>query len=198
MKLQFVLAASAIVLFAVSSASAAPATMVTIGQQPAVGCADTADALARDRILPSGVHDGLANCNEALDNPLSESDRAATLVNRGALEAAANQIDAAIADFDAALARNPNLSDIYVNRGAAFLKAAHYDRARADFDRAIAAHAPSIVVAYFNRGMANEKSGDLKAAYRDYSQAAKLAPNFEPAKVELARFHVQGSYVANR
>jgi tetratricopeptide (TPR) repeat protein len=199
MKLHFALAASAAVLFAAAApVSAAPGTHIIIGEHPAEGCANAADALARDRMLAVDVHDGLALCNEALNGSLSENNRTATLVNRGALEAAFNQTDAAIADFNAALARNPGLSDVYVNRGAALLRAGHFDQARADFDHAIAAHASATVVAYFDRGMANEKSGDLKAAYRDYSQAASMAPGFEPAKAELARFHVQNNYVASR
>jgi hypothetical protein len=36
--------------------------------------------------------------------------------------------------------------------------------------------------------MAQEKMGDIKAAYQDYKQAASLAPDYQPAKVELSRF----------
>ncbi len=48
-----------------------------------------------------------------------------------------------------------------------------FEQARADFDRAIAMGTSQPTLAYFNRGMANEKLGALTAAYRDYKKAAE-------------------------
>ncbi len=42
--------------------------------------------------------------------------------------------------------------------------------------------------AYYNRGIANEQLGDLKAAYADYSKALEINPNWAVAKSEVARF----------
>jgi len=134
----------------------------------------------------------------ALDGMLSKSNRTATLANRGLLEAAADRTGDAVADFNAALARNPALADVYVNRGAALLRAGHYVEARADFDRALNLKTSNAAVAYLDRGMAQEKNGDIAAAYRDYKQALQISPDFEPAKVELARFHVASDRVASR
>ena len=52
-------------------------------------------------------------------------------------------------------------------------------------------------VAYFNRGEAQEASGNLVAAYHDYRKAQELAPNFQPASQELARFSVTERRVAD-
>ena len=53
-------------------------------------------------------------------------------------------------------------------------------------------------LAYFSRGMAQEKLGSLTAAYRDYRQAQSLSPDFKPAAVELARFQVRSQVAQNR
>ena len=178
-------------------ALSAPATRITVGENPAADCARAADAQSHGRLLEGGRHDSIAACNQALDGILNPSDRTATLANRGILEASGSQAKAAIADFDAALTRDPGLAEVYVNRGAALLTAGRFVEAKADFDRAIAMHPANEAVAYFDRGMANEKSGDVKSAYHDYLQAQALAPNFEPARVELARFHVS-RYAASK
>ena len=118
-----------------------------------------------------------------------------TLANRGTLEVAVHNDDAAVADFNAALARNPNLAPAYMSRGAVMLRTGRYDEARADFTRAIDLGAPDLHVAYFNRGEAQEASGNLVAAYHDYRKAQELAPDFTPASQELARFQVESRSV---
>jgi tetratricopeptide (TPR) repeat protein len=45
--------------------------------------------------------------------------------------------------------------------------------------------------ALFNRAMAHEGLGDMKAAYQDYSKAAELNPAWDAPKNELARFTVR-------
>jgi len=128
---------------------------------------------------------------------MSQLARAGTLVNHGILQAAAGRTDAAIADFDAGLARDPGLSAAYMNRGGVFLKAGRYNEARVDFDRAIDLGTADMHVAYFNRGEAQEASGNLVAAYHDYRKAQELAPDFKPASLELARFQVTQRRVAD-
>lgn len=188
MKLYFV-AATAIALLA--SAPSQAASVMSAGRTVQEDCfravqSHTARAIA----------DGIAACNRALTGDMSQLARAGTLVNRGILQAAAGRNDAAIADFDAGLARDPNLAAGYMNRGAALLRAARYDQARADFDRAIDLNTADLHVAYFNRGEAQEASGNLVAAYHDYRKAQELMPDFKPASLELARFQVNEHRIA--
>ena len=143
------------------------------------------------------LRQGLSACDAALTGDMSQLVRAGTLVNRGILQAAAGHTDAAITDFTAGLARDPSLSAGYMNRGAAYLKAGRYNQARADFDRAIDLGTADLHVAYFNRGGAEEASGNLVAAYHDYRKAQQLAPDFKPASMELARFQVTSRRVAD-
>jgi tetratricopeptide (TPR) repeat protein len=159
-------------------------------------CFRAATAQARAPLSPRSLANGIAACNMALTGELSQLARAGTLVNRGILEAAAGNSDIALADFNAGLARDPNLAAGYMNRGTALLRAARFDEARADFDRAIDLNTADLHVAYFNRGEAQEASGNLVAAYHDYRKAQELMPDFKPAGLELARFQVSEHRVA--
>jgi tetratricopeptide (TPR) repeat protein len=190
MKLYFA-AATAIALLA--SAPSHAASVMSAGRTVQEDCFRTAASQAH---AGRAIANGIVACNRALTGDLSQLARAGTLVNRGILEAAAGSNDAAMADFNAGLARDPNLAAGYMNRGAALLRAARYDEARADFDRAIDLNTADLHVAYFNRGEAQEASGNLVAAYHDYRKAQELMPDFKPASLELARFQVNEHRIA--
>jgi tetratricopeptide (TPR) repeat protein len=184
-------------LLAVTILGALPAQAATtmIGDTPAIACARAANAEQPGVSISSPSHRiALGHCNTALRDKLTADDRTATLVNRGILNAAMGRNDAALADYNEALARAPELAGAYLNRGAALMQLGRTQDARTDFDRALALNPTAI--AYFNRGMANEKLGALPAAYRDYRQAQALAPDFKPAALELARFQVAPHQVA--
>jgi len=194
MKFHFA-AAAAIALFA--SAPSQAASVMSAGSTVQEDCFRAAQSQARASLSPRSLANGIAACNVALTGDMSQLGRAGTLVNRGILQAAAGNDTVAIADFDAGLARDPSLAAGYMNRGTALLRTARYTEARADFDRAISLNASDLHVAYFNRGEAQEASGDLVAAYHDYRKAQELSPNFKPAGLELARFQVTERRVAD-
>jgi tetratricopeptide (TPR) repeat protein len=194
MKLYFA-AAVAIVLQASSPSYAV--SVMSAGQTVQEDCFRAAQTQARASLSERELRLGLSACDAALAGDMSQLARAGTLINRGILQAATGRTDAAIADFDAGLARDPSLSAGYMNRGAAFLKSGRYVQARADFDRAIDLGTADLHVAYFNRGEAQEASGDLLAAYHDYRKAQALAPDFKAASLELARFQVTRRRVAD-
>ena len=180
------LTAAAIALFA-AAPSYAQSVMET-GQPVREDCFRAAHAA--QSLSARGLRVGIAACNAALAGDLAQQARAGTLTNRGLLQAAAHNDDAAVADFGSALARDPNLAQAYMGRGLAMLRAARYDDARADFTRAIDLGTADLHVAYFNRGEAQEAAGNLVAAYHDYRKAQELAPDFKPASLELTRFQV--------
>jgi tetratricopeptide (TPR) repeat protein len=194
MKIYFAAAAAIAVL---ASAPAHAVTVMSAGSTVQEDCFRAAQSQARASLSQRSLANGIAACNVALTRDMSQLARVGTLVNRGILQAAAGNDTAAIADFDAGLARDPSLAAGYMNRGVALLRAARYDEARADFDHAINLGTADLHVAYFNRGEAQEASGDLVAAYHDYRKAQELAPNFKPAGVELARFQVTERRVAD-
>ena len=168
----------------------AAGTITTIGQTPASDCFNAAQTVSRTgNALSEPVRvSALANCAEALSDKISPKDRIATLVNRGTIEAASGDVDVSLADYDAALAINPKMADIYINRGSALMRVARYEEARTSFDKAVSLGGANTYMAYFNRAMAEEKAGNVASAYQDYKQAVALAPDYQPAKAELARF----------
>jgi len=182
-----VIFAAAVAAALIASMPAHANSIISAGLKPVQEC-----AIAAGKLNLSGrqiVH-AMAACNAALNSDLSQIAMAGTLVNRGLLKAAAHDDGAAIADFDAALSHDANLSAGYMSRGAALLRSGRYDAAQADFDHAIALGTADLHVAYFNRGEAEEAAGNTLAAYHDYRRAQELAPDFKPASLELARFQV--------
>jgi tetratricopeptide (TPR) repeat protein len=162
-------------------------SVISAGLKPVQECAMAA---GKQNLTDRQMAVAMTACNAALNSNPSQSATAGTLVNRGLLKAAAHDDTAAIADFDAGLSHDANLSAGYMSRGTALLRAGRYDAARADFDHAIELGTTDLHVAYFNRGEAQEAAGNTLAAYHDYRKAQELAPDFKPANLELARFQV--------
>jgi tetratricopeptide (TPR) repeat protein len=86
----------------------------------------------------------------------------------------------ALADYDRAIALNPNYASAYVGRGILkFEKLNDYQGALADYNRAIALN-PSLAEAYGNRGILKyQHLNDLSGALQDLSYAIKLNPQLE-------------------
>lgn len=187
MKLVFA-AATAAVFF--TAAPSYAVSVVSVCQSQAGDCFQSAAETTRMEVSDIRLQKGIAGCNLALAGDISQVSRAGTLINRAMLQAAAGRDEAAIADYTAGLALNPRQAKGYLNRGMLYLANGRYDDARADFDHAIALNVADLHIAYFNRGEAEEASGNIVAAYRDYLRAQVLAPDFQPAQTELARFHV--------
>ncbi len=99
---------------------------------------------------------------------------------RGNAKYAKQDLDGAIADYDRAIALNPNGADAYYNRGLAKRTKQDLDGAIADFDRAIALN-PNDPDAYYNRGNAKRAKEDLDGAIADYGRTIALDPNYAPA-----------------
>jgi tetratricopeptide (TPR) repeat protein len=134
--------------------------------------------------------EGIMSCNEALVGALSQTDRAATLVNRGVIELNQARVNAAQDDFNAGLAIDPDLAEGYVDRGATLIAQRKFADAIKDINKGLALGAKQPQVAYFDRAIADEALGNLQAAYDDYRQALVIAPDFTLASDELKRFKV--------
>jgi tetratricopeptide (TPR) repeat protein len=191
MKLYFAAAAIALVAAAPSYAQS------TMSEGRSVQEVCFRAAHASPNLSERGLRTAIAACNTALSGDLSQLARAGTLVNRGTLLAANHNDDAAVADFNAAITRDPGLAAAYMGRGLAMMRAERYDDARADFTSAIERNHADLHIAYFNRGEAQEAAGNLVAAYHDYRKAQELAPDFQPASQELARFSVTERRIAD-
>lgn len=175
----FALAALAAAAFA---GSASAYVLVAAGRL-ATACYEN----ARDsRVSPNA----LEQCNEALTEGLNPRDRAATYVNRGVVHMNRGNSGRALADFNAAIEIEPDLAEGYINRGAALLVRNDLRGAIASIDQGLQFTPENPARAYYNRAVAHEDLGELRAAYEDYRRAAELAPEWDAPRVELARFRV--------
>jgi tetratricopeptide (TPR) repeat protein len=98
-------------------------------------------------------------------------------VNRAAIYVAGGQLDAAIADYDAAIRAKPDFAFAFTGRCSAHIREQLYDQAIADCDRAVALE-PGYLVAYFNRGIALYYKNQIDRAAADFTKAIEIDPNY--------------------
>lgn len=134
-----------------------------------------------------------SSCDEALQREqLTGAEHVATLVNRGILRSRSGDAAGALADFDAAIARDPDQADAYLNKGVVLARMPQrWGEALSLFGLAIDKGSSRPELAYYARGVAHERLGNTVAAYRDYKQANLLAPDWPEPLTELARFTVR-------
>ena len=135
------------------------------------------------------LKDGLKACNTVLSDP-AMTHRAALLTDRGVIQARLGNNEAALQDYNGAIALDAGMGDAYVSRAGVLIALKRYDEARADIASGMALNASNMHVAYYSRAVVEEEAGDVKAAYRDYKTALAIKPDFAPASRELARFKV--------
>lgn len=153
------------------------------------------NSLARDCYLSASLSStqqrladrrALDTCTFALQHgTLNPRDTAATLVNRGIVNAALDNFEDALNDYEDALVLKPEFGEIYVNRGNIYFLGRAYGRAIEDYSKAIELKIGQLHVAHLNRGMAYEKIGDRVHAEADYRQALTLSPDWMLAQEKL-------------
>ena len=168
---------------------AGPAAQAAPQIQRIIYNVDTTDLCSRAANNQADLKDGLAACNTALKDP-AMLHRAALLLDRGVIRVRMGHNQAALKDYDSAIAQDPKLGDAYISRAGLLVDLKRYDEARADISQGMALGASNLHVAYYTSGLIADDSGDLEAAYRNYQQALTLKPDFAPASRELARFKV--------
>jgi tetratricopeptide (TPR) repeat protein len=106
-----------------------------------------------------------------------EFDLNAAYFRLGYLYQETNQPQQAIANYDQAIALDPQYAAVYNNRGIAYTDLGDLEQAIADYDQALALD-PQYALAYNNRGIAYADLGDLEQAIADYDQAIALDPQY--------------------
>lgn len=131
-------------------------------------------------------------CDKALaEEALSKRDLAGTHVNRGILWMQSGGLDRANWDFDQALGIDPSQPEAWLNKGIAQMKAGNSRAALEMAARSIELRTNKLAIAYYIRGLANEDTGNLTAAYTDLSRARDLAPKWREPALELARYRIR-------
>ena len=110
----------------------------------------------------------------------ADRDAAADLVRQGNARLTQGQYQAAIADYDQALRRDPDAAIAYRHRGDAKAALGQYTGAIADYDQALQRD-PDNAWAYWGRGSAKLTQGQYQAAIADYDQALQQDPNYANA-----------------
>jgi tetratricopeptide (TPR) repeat protein len=138
--------------------------------------------------------DDFARCNRSVDNP-DEGIKACTRLlepgltgvnvpavynNRGNAWINKGLLNNAIADFTAAIQRDPNFVDAYRNRGLAWHRSGNFDPAIADFNYAIERAANSAPL-YNARGSALLSKGEFNRAIADFDRAIALDSRYAAA-----------------
>ena len=101
---------------------------------------------------------------------------AAEYINSGLAKFRLNDLAGAEADYDRAIALNPNYALAYYNRGNVKHDRNDLAGAEADFDRVIAQE-PTNTAAYSTRGLIRDNRGNFAGALSDYAARLKLSPD---------------------
>lgn len=139
----------------------------------------------------AGVSDdeAVAACDRAINSErLNRANRIATHLNRGTIHMRRSEGAAALLDFEAVTALQPNNGEAHLNRGAALIMTGQPGPAVAAITTALSLGVREPHKAYYNRAAAREALGDIRGAYEDYSTALAIVPDWGPAEAELARF----------
>jgi tetratricopeptide (TPR) repeat protein len=104
---------------------------------------------------------------------LKGKDLAGALQTRAEGYRITKQYEAALADFDRAIALDPKLAKAYANRAEVHRMLGHYDQVIADTTQAIRLD-PSFNAFYTVRALAYEQQGNLAGARADYDKALAI------------------------
>ncbi len=118
----------------------------------------------------------IAACTRIIeDRSISPGGRAIAYHSRAIAWTDSGDSDRAMADYDNAIALDPNDIDAYNERGQIWLEKGENDNAISDFDKAIELD-PRKAEAYYNRGRAYSHNGADTRAIADYGQAVEFDP----------------------
>lgn len=178
--------AFAAVIAAGFAAAPASASLIVVGNSLGAACYHA----ARDG---SSADASVVTCDKALaEGRLNSRDTVATFVNRGIVNVYRKEYVRAVADFDRAIALDPNEPESYLNKGSTLLRmGAGSSEAIELLNASLERNTRKPELAYFSRAIAHEVAGDAQSAYHDYRRAQQANPDWEQPGRELSRFQVR-------
>ncbi|NND83000.1 MAG: tetratricopeptide repeat protein [Gammaproteobacteria bacterium] len=127
-------------------------------------------------------------CDRAISyGSLKKKDLVATYVNRGVLQVAIEDYEAAVKDYNRAIELSDDTAEAYVNRGNMWFLVEKYPEAIADYDRALELGLHKAHIAMLNKGMALEGQGRLEEAREQYLAALAIVEDWPMAVRKLER-----------
>ena len=122
----------------------------------------------------------VADSDVAIQLDGADNDSSAAYHTRGAAKAALGDYDKAIADFDAAIRRNPETAINYLDRGLAKEALGEKDAAKADFEAA-ARRNGDLAKNYYKDGQGKNRGRAYAAAMESFDKAIRLNPAYASA-----------------
>ena len=134
----------------------------------------------------------ISTCTDAIvRDALVGRNLAGTYTNRGVLQLRAGAVDAAMKDFDVALAMDDRLGEAWIDRAAGLLQQMRYQEAIGAADRGLPLARRGQEMGYYIRAIARENLMDDAGAYRDFNAASRAAPMWDAPRTDIARFEVR-------
>ncbi len=119
----------------------------------------------------------VADSDVAIELATADADSSAAYHTRGAAKAALGDYDGAIADFDAAIRRNPETAINYLDRGLAKEALGEKDAAKADFEAAGQRNG-DLAKDYYKKGRGKNRGRAYAAAMASFDKALRLNPEY--------------------
>ena len=165
-------------------AAPAQSSILSVGNSLAQTCFQ----LARSKVSTPFA---LETCDRALsEESLNFDDRVATFVNRGIVQTLRHSYVQAGRDFDTAIATDAKQPEAWLNKAILLIRQGQSTAAMPMLERAIELKTSKPALAYYMRSIANEDSGNVKAAYEDLIRARDLDPSWSVPVKELERYRV--------
>ena len=172
-------------LAAMTAMTPAVAGTYSVGNSYSLDCYQAAHARDHDT-------NAIYHCNLALEQEgLDAGNKAATLVNRGVLYMRNRNYSSADRDFNKAVTTDVNNPEAYLNLAISRLQRNENDTSVMPWiEKALALNTKEQALAYYSRGVLNERNGNIRQAYYDYKKAHELAPDWDEPSRDLERYKV--------
>jgi len=145
--------------------------------------------------IEAGGRERRAACDEALSSEFNRAARADLLASRGWLSEAANALDEALRDFDAALKAVPNHLAALRGRAHTLSELGRHAEAAALIERAMVVGGRATLLA--DRALLRERAGNVAGARNDLDGAIALDPSNSWARGTRGRFlQIEGEHEA--
>ena len=173
------------ILFFTFVSTQASAQLLVIGSGKPQACYDYA------KRGNQGSREAISTCREALNDPITVKDEAATLVNLGLLVMRKGELTEAETYYKQALSLQPNITEIYINYGAALIMMNRETEALPLLNKAIDLDTPKMNEALYNRAIIYHRKEDYRSAYNDLQKILEATPNYTPALKLLDTYDIK-------